>query len=171
MEFSELESFVFAVAAVWSVAALLLTCVVVAIAQRQIGRSLHVARGNRQMRYSVLLVCLFVLVAFLLIDEPLNPWAIIALGTALVTALLAPGIEDMALGEDGARHGWQARNWRQMEGWRLVGSHLRFLVHGELVAIEVPPTMMNELRAKLEALCPEGENRLGSAIERDLPVG
>lgn len=170
MEFSELESFVFKVIAAWSVFALALTCVAVLLGRRQVGRSLHVVRGNRTGRNVVRGICLLAFVWALFSGTLMDPLVFVSLGIAFVVSFVAPGVEDMVLGEEGARHGWQARSFKHMEGWRLVGSHLRFLVHGELVAVEVPPAMMEELRTKLAERCASTENALGSAGERDAPI-
>lgn len=171
MEFSELESFVFAAAAIWAVCALVVTCLAVWMGRRQVGRSLHVVRGSRTGRNLVRLGCLLAGTWALFGGDGPNSLALVALGLGLLVSFIAPGVEDLVLGENGAQNGWQARSWKQLEGWRLVGSHLRFLVHGELVAVEVPSTMKEGLRAKLTEHCPLTENSLGSVGEGNAPIG
>ncbi len=161
MDFAEFESFLFCSLLAWAGIALAIAVVAIGSAKRQVGRSIHAARGSRRVRFCALAFCLLSAGLLLSVDASGSVFALLALSLAILVAAIAPGSEDMLLGEEGARHGWQARNWSQLEGWRLVGSHLRFLVHGELVAVEVPPGEMERVRARIEQASPEPETQLG----------
>ncbi len=84
---------------------------------------------------------------------------------ALALALLAvsPGALDTCYGESGVQHGWHARRLGDLEGWRLIGEHLRWKLFGEWVATDVPVKEHPALRARLEQLAPGREAQHGNA--------
>lgn len=159
MTLSDLEPWLLGLLTLLASAALGLTLFAIVVARRQVGEVLHVVRAGKGLRGLLAVCCLFASSAVFLGE--VSSLALVPLALGAIVAWLAPGLEDMVLGTDGARRGWQARRWEQLEGWRLEGNHLRFLVHGELVAVEVPDAEMAALEAKLAEHCPESRSPLG----------
>jgi len=79
---------------------------------------------------------------------------------AATTALLAasPLSQDADVGERGVRRGWSAREFAQIEEWRLTGEHLRWRLRGEWHACRVPLELHAALRARLQTACAERES-------------
>jgi hypothetical protein len=171
MSFPEFQASLFQLALLSSALLCAGTLTAIAIGRRQTGNTLHVVRGSRRLRVVAVLLCGLVAVVVLSSETADSISALCALGLAALTAWVAPGLEDMVLGRDGVRRGWQARSFDQLEGWRLEGQHLRFLVHGELVAVEVPREHMAPVNELLLERRPEQQNTLGLVRAGDTPQG
>ncbi|MEM7515482.1 MAG: hypothetical protein AAF368_00970 [Planctomycetota bacterium] len=160
MDLDALEKFLLAVLVLWAAAGFFVTVFAVVVARRQVGVERHYVCGGRRRRWLVAGLLLLVAAGVSLVRPGLEgtslALALVALGFGVGISLIAPAPEDSTYGERGVRRGWQARRFDQLEGWRLTGEHLRFLVHGRLVAVEVPRAEHDALRARLLELCPEG---------------
>ncbi len=154
-----LVRFALALLFAWSALALGVTVFAVLAGRSRTGAARHVTRGGRRWRYALAAVVLaldgIVLFGAAPLDGAAAMFALAALPCALGVLALAPGNEDGVYGERGVRRGWQARRYDELEGWRLSGEHLRFLVHGRLEAVAVPAADHEALRARLLELRPE----------------
>lgn len=88
------------------------------------------------------------------------PGALALLVLVLSAGLLAasPLSQDADVGERGVRRGWSAREFAQLEEWRLTGEHLRWRLRGEWHACRVSSEQHAALRARLQAACADRES-------------
>lgn len=158
MNFSDVEVWVYGALLAWLVGATALTLFATIVGRRQTGRAILVKRHGGRAR--VVLGALLVAAGGVAVTTDGLPlgFALPALLLGLFIALVAPSSEDAVYGENGVRRGWHARRFDQLEGWRLTGEHLRFLVHGELVAVPIPDAEVAGLRARLEELVPDSQS-------------
>ena len=158
MTFEDLETGLLVAMLVWTGLATAMSVMAIVIGRRQTGQAIHVVKSGARLR--IMLTALIVLAAVLVVmgSGPDPRLALPTLVLGLFLTLAAPRREDSVFGTEGVRRGWHARRWEQLEGWRLSGNHLRFVVHGELVAVEVPEASVPELRTRLESAAPDGES-------------
>ena len=84
--------------------------------------------------------------------------ALCVLALAAMNVAFAPGFMDSIYGEQGVAFGWHARRFDELDAWRLTGDHLRWKLRGIWLGSDVPARLHPELRARLEATCPERES-------------
>lgn len=158
MNFESFEQTVLIACLIWTALATALSLFAIVIGRRQTGQAVHSVKSSVGLRVVVSVLLFGVLVAVLALDGPPLALVVPTLVMALFITFAAPRREDSVFGEHGVRRGWHARRWEQLEGWRLSGNHLRFLVHGELVAVDIPEEHVTDLRARLQSICPESES-------------
>ena len=124
-----------------------------------VGRVSHASRPQMLGRRLQLACALASLATLIWLDPELRFSCAVALLAAVAIALLRPGFEDSAFGEDGVQRGWFARRYADLDEWRLTGQHLRWKLYGEWLATEVPTSEHEALRARLRAAAPERESR------------
>jgi len=84
--------------------------------------------------------------------------ALVTLGVSLTLFAASPLSHDADVGERGVRRGWSAREFAQLEEWRLTGEHLRWRLRGQWHACRVAPEQHAALRARLQAACADRES-------------
>lgn len=84
--------------------------------------------------------------------------ALASLGVSTALFASSPLAQDADVGERGVRRGWSAREFAQLEEWRLTGEHLRWRLRGEWFACRVPVELHASVRARLQAACAERES-------------
>ncbi len=96
----------------------------------------------------------------LLVPEPFpTEHALFALYGAFMLTWLCPGANDRGFGDEGVFRGWYGRRYEELEEWRLTGAHLRFRLHGEWTAVELPRERRAFVREILERVAPESQSR------------
>lgn len=127
--------------------------------RRRTGRTLFAV--YRRRRYRMVLLAGLVVVALLVVfagEGVPTSAALAVLALAAFNLAIAPGFADSIYGEEGVAVGWHARRYVDLDAWRLTGDHLRWSLRGIWVGSDVPARMHPELRAVLEAACPERES-------------
>jgi hypothetical protein len=120
-----------------------------------------VQSGRRRSALGLLGLGLVAALAWFVPEAPLAPGlALLALSAVLVA--LTPVRGDTAVGSRGARDGWEAARFAELEEWRLTGEHLRWRTDGEWLASSAPPERQAALREALERAAPERESRFKS---------
>lgn len=85
--------------------------------------------------------------------------ALASLSISVALFAASPLAQDADVGERGVRRGWSAREFAQLEEWRLTGEHLRWRLRGEWHACRVPGELQSSVRARLQAACPTRESQ------------
>lgn len=130
-------------------------------ARGSVGRPLHGVRAKRDRRLAQGLAILTVTVAATLALPPAAGWVLAAGSIALLLTWLALEPRDELVGADGARQGWNASSYGDVESWRLIGEHLRWKRDGQWFAASLPVDLHGEVRKILEARAPGREDAYG----------
>ncbi len=84
--------------------------------------------------------------------------ALASLAVSVALFVASPLAQDADVGERGVRRGWSAREFAQLEEWRLTGEHLRWRLRSEWFACRVPVELQASVRTRLQAVCPDRES-------------
>jgi len=150
-------------------AALLAAALLVVLAWRSRNRArvgaVRLSVRPRRKARAALLVAAWLAAAALVagsdVGRSLESLLVLALALGLLAANM--GFQDSRWGERGVQRGWHARRYDELEGWRLIGEHVRWQLRGEWLATDVPPAEHAGLRAVLEAAAPGRESAHGNA--------
>lgn len=130
-------------------------------AQTAVGSIVHEVRAERTHRLALAIVVLAITVVTAVAVSRVAALILVGGLDALLLCWIAMESKDEVVGSNGARQGWNASKYSEVESWRLIGEHLRWKRRGQWFAAALPTAHHGAMREVLEAQAPGREDGFG----------